>query len=193
MKTRLTDGKIVLRPYRAEDTDALYEAVRESIDELSRWMPWCHTGYTIDESRAFIMSRDEASARGEDYSFGVFDARTGAYFGGIGLNHLVRHNLYANLGYWIRTGCTRRGLASRATMLLARFGLQELGLKRIEIVAAVGNVASQRVAEKAGAVREGILRKRIMLDGRSHDALLYSLVAEDLPAATDPWPDEGPR
>jgi RimJ/RimL family protein N-acetyltransferase len=41
-------------------------------------------------------------------------------------------------------------------------------------------VPSQRVAEKAGAVKEAILRKRIRLHGEPVDAVLYSLVAEDL-------------
>ncbi|MEA2205760.1 MAG: hypothetical protein QOE77_2536 [Blastocatellia bacterium] len=45
---------------------------------------------------------------------------------------------------------------------------------------AAGNVPSQRVAEKAGAVKEAILRKRIRLHGEPVDAVLYSLVAEDL-------------
>jgi RimJ/RimL family protein N-acetyltransferase len=63
--------------------------------------------------------------------------------------------------------------------MLARFGFEDLGLQRIEITAAVGNVASQRVAEKIGAVREGLLRNRFLLQGRSHDAYLYSLIPED--------------
>jgi RimJ/RimL family protein N-acetyltransferase len=184
MKMKLTDGKILLRPHRADDVETLYEAVRESVNEMSPWMPWCHAGYTIDESSAFIMSRDEARAKEEDYSFGIFDAQTGAYFGGAGLNHLVREYMYANLGYWIRTSCTGHGIASSATRLLARYGFEELGLQRIEIVAAVGNVASQRAAEKAGAVREGVLRKRLYLHGKPHDAVLYSLVAEDIPASS---------
>jgi len=46
-------------------------------------------------------------------------------------------------------------------------------------LAATGNHASQRVAEKAGAVREGVLRKRLLVKGQTQDAVLYSLVAED--------------
>ena len=183
MKTEVSDGTILIRPYRAEDITALYEAVRESINELSRWMPsWYHAGYAIDESRAFIMSRDEARATEKEYSFGIFDARTLAYMGGVGLNHLVREYLYANLGYWVRTSCAGRGIASRAARLTARFGLEELGLQRIEIVAAVENVGSQRAAEKAGAIREGVLRKRLLHHGQPVDAVLYSLVAEDMNA-----------
>lgn len=86
----------------------------------------------------------------------------------------------ANLGYWVRTSAAGRGVATGATRAVARFGFEQIGLKRIEIVAAVNNLSSQRVAEKAGAVREGVLRKRLLIRGESHDAVLFSLVAEDL-------------
>ncbi len=69
--------------------------------------------------------------------------------------------------------------ATRAVRLLARFGFEELGLGRIEIVAAVGNKASQRVAEKAGAHREGVLRRRLCLHDEYHDAVMYSLIPDD--------------
>jgi RimJ/RimL family protein N-acetyltransferase len=71
-------------------------------------------------------------------------------------------------------------VASKASRLGARFGFEELGLHRLEILAAISNVASQRVAEKIGAVREGILRKRLLIRGESHDAVMFSLVEEDL-------------
>lgn len=180
IKTELSDEQILIRRYRAEDAEAIYEAVRESIPEVSKWLPWCHANYTIDETRAFLISQEESWAEGKDYGFGIFDVASGAYYGGVGLNHIVEEYRYANLGYWVRTGCAGRGIALRATRLAARFGFEELGLQRVEIVAAVENVGSQRVAEKAGAQREGVLRKRIVLYGVTHDAVLYSLVAEDL-------------
>ena len=43
------------------------------------------------------------------------------------------------------------------------------------VVFAVSNLPSQRVAEKAGAVREGVLRRRLLLHGVSHDAVMFSL------------------
>ena len=68
----LVDGEIMLRPYRAEDIPALYEAARESIPELSVWMPWCHPDYSIDETRSFILSRDGPGRR-RRIRFGIFD------------------------------------------------------------------------------------------------------------------------
>jgi len=106
--------------------------------------------------------------------------RTNAFIGGSGLNQINQQYQIGNLGYWVRTSCTGQGVATRAVRLLARFGFEELGLGRIEIVAAVGNTASQRVAEKAGAHREGVLRRRLFLHDEYHDAVMYSLITEDL-------------
>lgn len=175
----LSDGKILIRSYRAADIGVMYEAVRESIAEVSPWLPWCHAGYSVEETTAFVMAREEAWQNDEAYAFGVFDAVTGNYLGGVGLNFINRIHQCANLGYWVRTSATGRGVAPRATRLAARFALERLGFQRIEILAAVGNHASQRAAEKAGATREGVLRKRLLINGQPLDAILYSLVAED--------------
>lgn len=65
-------------------------------------------------------------------------------------------------------------------LLGARFGFQELKLFRIEIVVRLDNRASLRVAEKTGAVREGILRDRLLAHGKSHDAVMFSLLPGEL-------------
>ena len=180
MKLDLVEGPLLLRPFREGDASALYEAVRESISEVSPWLPWCHENYSIQESREFIGSRELASQGGEWYSFGIFETHGGKFQGGVGINFINRVHQMANLGYWVRTGAAGRGIATRATRLAARFGFEQLGLRRIEIVAAVGNVPSQRVAEKVGARREGVLRNRLLIRGESLDAVLFSLVPEDL-------------
>ena len=81
-----------------------------------------------------------------------------------------------NLGYWVRSSRVKHGIATAAALLLADFGFKELKLNRIEILAAVENHASQRVAAKAGAMREGILRNRLLLHGKIHDAVIFSLI-----------------
>jgi ribosomal-protein-serine acetyltransferase len=180
VKLELIEGPLMIRPFREEDASALYEAVRESISEVSPWLPWCHQNYSIEETREFIGSRELASQGGEWYSFGIFETDDGRFLGGVGINFINRVHQMANLGYWVRTIAAGRGVATRATRLAARFGFEQLGLQRIEIVAAVGNIQSQRVAEKAGARREGVLRNRLLIHGESLDAVLFSLVPEDL-------------
>jgi len=176
----MTDGDIFVRPIRLDDAEALFEAAHESIPEVSQWLPWCHQNYAIEETREFLASRVNPVNSEEAYSFGIFDKSGERFLGGVGLNFFNRVHQMANLGYWVRTSETGRGIASRATRLVARFGFAELGLQRIEIIAAVGNVASQRVAEKAGAVRECVARKRLLINGEQLDAVVFSLLREDV-------------
>jgi RimJ/RimL family protein N-acetyltransferase len=176
----LTDGKVLIRPYRDGDVALLYEAVRSSIPEVSPWMPWCHKDYTIEESRIWVESRPEAEAQGTEYAFVIADPDDKRFLGGCGLNQFHPVFRFANLGYWIRSDHVGQGLATAATKLLARYGFDHFGLARIEILMLVNNIASQRVAEKAGAVREGLLRNRIVHEDISKDAVLFSLIPEDL-------------
>ena len=62
-------------------------------------------------------------------------------------------------------------------------GFEELDLRRIEIVVTLANDASLRVAEKVGARREGVLRRRLMAHGESYDAVMFSLISEDTTAS----------
>lgn len=173
-----SDG-ISIRRYQVTDIPLLHEAVRESINEISPWMPWCHPDYSMEDSAAWVLSRDEAWANEVEHSFVITDAETGAFLGAVGLNQFNRDHQFANLGYWVRSSRAGRGVATTATLLTARFGLRKLALQRIEILAAVGNKPSQRVAEKAGAKNEGVLRNRLSLRGQPHDAVMYSLIPSD--------------
>jgi RimJ/RimL family protein N-acetyltransferase len=71
-------------------------------------------------------------------------------------------------------------VATAATLLIATFALKDLGLNRLEFLVPAGNLASQRVAQKVAAKFEGVLRNRLMLGGKTQDAVVYSLVVEDL-------------
>ena len=175
MKTEFADAMTGIRPYRPEDAQALFAAVRGSATELSPWMPWCTENYSLADSVNYVSTRDAEWEKGDDYSFLIYDLRDGGYLGGVGLNHINRENHFANLGYWVRTNRRGKGIAPAAVRLIARFGFEELKFMRLEIVAAVGNKPSQRVAEKSGAVREGVLRNRLALQEKQHDAVVYSL------------------
>lgn len=71
------------------------------------------------------------------------------------------------------------GIATKAAMLVARYGFEQLGFQRIEIVGAKDNTASLGVAEKLYAVTEGLLRNRLPLNGSLCDAYLHSLIPKD--------------
>jgi RimJ/RimL family protein N-acetyltransferase len=175
-----TPGAISIRPYTPADADDLFAAARESIPDVHRWLPWCHPGYTIDEARAWLELQDVAFATGAAHEFAILGP-TGRYAGGCGVNLIVPGERRANLGYWVRSSEMGKGVAVAAVRLVAAWAFQHTALERLEIIAAVGNTRSQRVAQKAGAVREGVLRRRLLLHGEFHDAVGYSIVRGDGP------------
>jgi len=169
------DG-LLLRPYRPEDSRALAAAVRESVDSVGVWLPWCNTGYGDAEAEAWIAHCAEGWRSGEHFAFALFDVGAGQFLGAAGLNQRNREHNFMNLGYWVRTSQQGKGVAVRATQLVAGFGFGQIGLTRIEIVTALDNRASRRVAEKSGAALEAIARNRLVDRGNPIDAALYALV-----------------
>lgn len=179
-KKTLTNNKIILRPLGPEDVESLYEAISESAQELSPWLSFVHPDYSIKDTREWLSKRDKEWQKGQEYSFAIIDCKNGAFLGGCGLNNISDDFNMANVGYWVRTNQTKQGIASAATLLLARFAFEELGLNRIEIMADVDNKKSQRVAEKVSAKREGILRNRVCIHGSPRDVFMFSLIPDDL-------------
>ena len=169
--------RIAIRFYEADDAERLFEAARESIADVHPWLPWCHPGYALHEATEWAGKQSALRERGEEFNFVITDA-AGRFLGGCGLNQLNALHRIANLGYWVRSSAAGRGAAPAAVVALARWAFANTALERLEIVAATANLRSQRVAEKAGAMREGILRRRLQLHGLAHAAVVYSLVRD---------------
>jgi RimJ/RimL family protein N-acetyltransferase len=155
----------------------LWEAARESVPEVFPWLAWCHAEYSMAEAVDWISTRAPLAAEGREHTFAIVGP-DGRYLGGCGLNQMNRLHRFANLGYWVRSSATSRGVATAAVRQVAEFAFRFTDLLRLEIVCAVGNERSQRVAERAGASREGVLRHRLLLHGQPADAVMYSLVRE---------------
>ena len=175
--TQLVDADIILRPFHVEDSVQLHKAVRESLNELKPWMSWAREDYTELTAREYITI---TQARWEErtlFSFAI--TRNDEILGGCTLSSIHPLYHYCNVGYWVRTSCHGQGIAGRAAKLAARFGFENVGLIRAEIVVAVGNQASMRVAEKIGAHYEGILLNRMVVGKSIYDAHMYSLLPAD--------------
>lgn len=174
---QLVDEELLLRPFRFNDAPLLYQAVHESLPELTPWMSWATSNYTEISAREYITI---ARARWDEHTFYAFAiTRDDQILGACTLSSI--HSIYhfCNLGYWVRTSCRGQGIAGRAARLTARFAFQELGLIRVEIVIALDNQASIHVAEKIGAHDEGTLLNRMVVGKSIYDAHMYSFIPSD--------------
>ncbi len=170
-------GQVEIRPYRPEDRNDLFGAVRESLEQIAPWMPWCHPDYSIEDASSWIQTTLRAAETGTMYDFAIL--ANGKFAGGCGINHINTQDRVANLGYWIRTSCTGQGIASSAVKLLIAWAFANTNLNRIEIVVAVDNHKSQRVAERVGARKDAILPMRTMANGCPSDAIMNSVLRPD--------------
>ena len=175
----LNDGVVLLRPFQTADVEPLFAAARESLDALIPWMSWAHAEYSHKDVGEYVRIVRGHWDAGTYYALAITDARDGTMLGAASLSHIHPVYHFCNLGYWVRTSRRGQGLAPRAARLAAQFGLQQLGLIRVEVVVATGNAASLKVAEKSGAHREGILRDRITVREEVHDAVMFSFVRAD--------------
>jgi RimJ/RimL family protein N-acetyltransferase len=169
-------GAIRIRKYRNDDMAQLLAAVRESVATVGHWQAWCQPGYGEQDGAGWIGYAIAAWDAGESHEFAIVDAANDAYLGGIGVNQRNREHNFANVGYWVRESCQSRGVATRAARLAIGFAFDVLRLTRVEIIAAVDNLPSRRVAEKVGATLEGIARNRLSTPGGLVDGAVYAVI-----------------
>jgi RimJ/RimL family protein N-acetyltransferase len=166
------DGDLTLRAWTEADIPALVIGCNDP--EIARWIPLIPHPYTDADARAFLAHE----VAPDDYRLAI--TLDGGVVGGIGMG-LNARDYRGTLGYWIARDARGRGICTRALRVLARHGLEELELQRLELITDPDNAASQRVAEKVGFRREGVLRAHLRHpDGRIRDSVMFSLLPGEL-------------
>ncbi|HEY0540989.1 MAG TPA: GNAT family protein [Actinoallomurus sp.] len=170
----LRTDRLTLRPPGAGDAGAQFAAVDH---EVQRWMGWS-VNYSRDKALRWC-TEEAFRDPSREANFVIVPHATGRLAGVIGVSRADWETGVAETGYWLGPADRRRGYVTEAVRALARYAFG-LGLHRLELLAAVGNVASQRVAERAGFTREGVLRKARPVPGGRSDMVLFSLLEEEL-------------
>jgi RimJ/RimL family protein N-acetyltransferase len=168
----LADGEVALREWRASDVEAMVEPLNDPA--IARWTR-VPSPYTREDAVEFLAQVDAGLATGEALSLAMASPSDGALVGSIALHVTSWEHRRGNIGYLVFPTARGRGLAPRAVRLLAGWAFEHAGLARIGILTRVGNEASQRVAQKAGFTREGVLRA--YMDG---DMVSWSLLPDEL-------------
>lgn len=180
LPAQLSTGRFALRAPRAGDGTALNAAVCESIDELRPWLPWAQQAPTLEESELECRRMAARVGKREDLPLFIVEPMTDGserLLGATGLHRIDWSVPRFEIGYWRRRGEQQRGIVGEAVRALARFAFDVLQAQRVEIRMSSTNAASRRVAERAGFVFEGMLRRDTLgVDGLPRDTLVYSRV-----------------
>ena len=167
---------MTLRPWREGDAPEVARCCSEEL--IAYWLDMVPQPYTEADARAYITGSLQAWRDGSAAPFAVTEASTEALLGSIGVQILSPANQTAEVGYWTRAEARGRGVTTRALVLVSRWALALPHVERLQLRADLQNVASQRVAEKAGFTREGVLRSAHFSprQKRRLDWVMYSLL-----------------
>ena len=150
--------RLMLRPFRRRDVSTLHEAVDASVADLSRWLPWAE-GYDRGFAQRFIRESVGSWAERRAYDFTVRRIDDpDRHLGNVSVWPTSPQNAVGEVGYWIRSDETGKGYGTEAAAVAVGIGFEELGLHRIVLRIAVGNLGSERIAKHLGFTYEGVLR-----------------------------------
>jgi RimJ/RimL family protein N-acetyltransferase len=182
----LRGERVIVRPYRVEDAEALYAAVKESRDHLRPWLPFADEHQSVEESRDFIIRCTAHWLLREGFPLSIWERASGAFLGGTGID-IHDWDLRAfETGYWLRASAKGHGYMTEAVKLVCDFLFGSFGAQRVEIRCDALNLRSAAVALRLGFVPEARLRNaRQAADGSIRDTLIFSLIKSD-----PRWPEK---
>ena len=169
------DGpRVRLRPWRADDVDAVVAACQDP--EIQRWTQ-VPVPYRREDAEGFVGGIAEETRAEGGALFAVVDRESGDLVGSIAL--FPPTDGFGEIGYWTAAGHRGQGLTAEAVRVLTEWAFGERGLHRVELHIDPENTGSRRVAERAGFSAEGVVRQRFLHRGQPGDVVLYSRLPTD--------------
>ncbi|MEX0673410.1 MAG: GNAT family protein [Gaiellaceae bacterium] len=181
-KATRSEGRVTIRPWRRRDVDALVRRISDPL--VASFLDQVPYPYTEADARAWFALADERWRAGTMAAYAIELEGFEGPVGGVGVHFFDGLEAgAAEIGYWVAEEARGRGVATAATRLAAAWAFESHGdLVRLQLRADVENVASNRVAEKAGFTREGVLRASRWNSrlGRRSDFALWSLLRDEV-------------
>jgi RimJ/RimL family protein N-acetyltransferase len=173
----IRSARLDLREYGPGDAGLVYEPLTAGvgIEALPPGAP-----SDPDDVPGWLAGPADRPREEMDVHLMMLDRASGRIVGSIGLFHADWEVRSAEIGYGVRSDERGKGYATEALLAVARWALTDGGIQRAWLTANTDNVASVRVAEKAGFHREGTLRRTGLEDDGLHDQAVFSLLDDEL-------------
>lgn len=173
-----TDRLILRAPLQAGDGDVVYEAIRDSINELKQWLSLFQTIPTVEETEIILRNAHVDFLKRESFRYLIFHKDTNEFIGTASLHAINWKVSKCEIGYWINTQFSGKGYMTEAVRELINLGFKQLKFRRIGIRCESTNLSSRSIAEKLGFKLEGTLRNDdLSADGsKLTDICIYSII-----------------
>jgi ribosomal-protein-alanine N-acetyltransferase len=179
----LQTARLRLRPFTDADADALF-ALHSNAHVLRYWdsPPWTEPA----RAERFIATCRQLAEEGTGARLAIDGVADGVFLGWCSLTRWNADHRSASLGYCLSDAAWGHGYATEAAHGLLQWAYDTLDLNRVQAEADTRNVASARVLEKLGFVREGTLREDCIVDGVVSDSWVYGLIRREWQPSSGP-------
>ncbi|MBJ8008851.1 GNAT family N-acetyltransferase [Bacillus cereus] len=153
-----TDRLILRAPLQAGDGNVVYQAIKDSINELKQWLLLFQSIPTVEETEIILRNAHIDFLKRESFRYLIYHKGTNDFIGTASLHGINWKISKCEIGYWINTQFSGKGYMTEAVSELTNLGFQLLKFRRIEIRCESNNTKSRTIPEKLGFELEGILR-----------------------------------
>lgn len=180
------DREIVLKVPTLKNAPKLFALVDRNRDFLQTYLPWVDHNVSVKDSEDYI--KDSQKKYKREFGLNLCIFYKNQIVGTIGLVYIDKINKKCEIGYWLGEDFQGKGIMRRSCIALINYSIHVLKLHRIEIRCVAHNKKSQRIPEKLGFKKEGILRQSTILDREFFDMIVYGLLAQDPLPILQPTP-----
>lgn len=171
------DDDLNIRMLSVKDGKSLFEITDRSREHLRKWLPWVDDIKSVDDSISFIKNGFQIYAEQSGITVGIFYQTK--LVGVAGYNRFNWKNRNTTIGYWLDVESQGLGIMTRVVRSLTEFAFTELGLNRVEIRVASGNIKSEAIPIRLRFTKEGTLRQAEWLYDHYVDHHVYSMLKSD--------------
>lgn len=178
---RLQSSGVSLRMFSADDAGWIQAACDRP--EMTRFLPALPSPYTLADAESFVTYAENAWEQGSSAPFAITAIEGDEPLGSIEVHLRATDASHAGVGYWLRPEGRGRGAATEAVKLVSTWAFEQLHVSRLSLITDPDNEPSQRVAERAGYRREGLLRAWLSTPSGRRDCVMFSLLPSDITPA----------
>ena len=169
----LTTDRLVLRQITMDDAEAMF--ILRSDPEVMAYIPR-PIAQTVEDAKALIQTMQTTLDKKEGLVWGISYKNDPKLLGSIGYWRLKHEDRRAEVGYQLNKDFWQQGIMFEALMPILEFAFQNMNCHSIEAIIDPENVASERLLQKCGFVKEGHFRENGFFEGRFIDSAVYSLL-----------------
>lgn len=154
----------------------VFAVVEANRRHLRQWLPWVDATTSPDATLQFLRKALRQFARNKGFHAGIW--LDGGFCGTVGFQVISWINRRVEIGYWLAGHAQGRGVMTDSTRAMVDHAFDELGLNRVQIQCAAGNLKSQAIPRRLKFQEEGLIRQGQLLHGTYHDLVMFGMLRE---------------